>query len=191
MSKSPYYDKQGLWALFLICAFPLFFWTLLLAFRDVSWLTARTNIWDAIGVISYGMIFAFIESLLFFIVAAALGFLVSRAWSVERRVALLGVLALIIALWAIAAQTYFLLGAKLPAALAQFLITTKRPVLTMYVIALALVAPSISVPTYLILHSEKSLKAAQDLMERISTLTMLYLFLAFVGLIIIIIRNIP
>jgi len=44
--------------LFLISAFPLHVWTLLLAFRDFSWLTERTNLWDAIGVLSYGLIYA-------------------------------------------------------------------------------------------------------------------------------------
>lgn len=190
MSKSPYYNKQALWSLFLMCAFPLLFWTLLLAFRDVSWLTERTNAWDAIGVVAYGMIFAFVESALFFIVAAAFGFLVSRKWSIERRVALMGILALITAIWAMIDQLYFLLGTGIPAPFIQFLIYTRRPVLTMYIVALALVFPSVSVPTYFILRSEKILKAVQDFMERLSTLTMFYLFLAFVGLVIVVIRNI-
>ncbi len=189
-SSASYYNKQGLWSLFLTCAFPLFFWTLLLAFRDVSWLTERTNAWDAIGAVSYGMVFAFVESALFFIVVVLLGFLISRKWSGERRVALLGVLALIVALWAIIDQLYFLLGAHIPAALFQALLRSQRPVLAMYIAALTLVFASVITPTYFILRSEKVLKAAQDFMERISTLTMFYLFLAFVGLIIVIIRNI-
>ena len=67
------YSRQGLWSLFLTCAFPLHFWTLILVFRDISWLTDRTNAWDAIGVASYGMIFAFTESVVIFLVAALLG----------------------------------------------------------------------------------------------------------------------
>ncbi len=190
LSKSPYYNKQGLWSLFLICAFPLLFWTLLLAFRDVSWLRERTNAWDAIGVVAYGMVFAFVESVLFFIVTAALGFLVSRSWSIEKRVALMGVLSLITALWAMINQLYFLFVIHIPAPLLQLLTYSKRPVLIMYAIAIAFVFPSAAVPTYFILQFQKSMRAVQDLMERTSTLTMLYLFLAFIGLVVVIIRNI-
>ena len=189
-SDSQYYNKQGLWSLYLMCAFPLLFWTLLLAFRDVSWLTERTNAWDAIGVVSYGMVFALVESVMYFIVMTALGFLVSRSWSKERRVALLGVLALITALWAMINQLYFLFGVPVPGLLFQLLLHTGRPVLSMYIIASALVLPSVVIPTYFILHSEKSPKAVQDFMERLSTLTMFYLFLGFIGLIIVVIRNI-
>ena len=63
------YSKQGLWNLFLICAFPLHVWTIILAFRDFSWVTERTNSWDALGVVSYGLIFALIESVAVFLVA--------------------------------------------------------------------------------------------------------------------------
>ena len=60
------YTRQGLWSLFLMCAFPLHAWTLILAFRDISWLTDRTNAWDAVGVTSYGLVFAFVESMVLF-----------------------------------------------------------------------------------------------------------------------------
>ena len=55
------YTRQGLWTLFLMCALPLHIWTLILAFRDLPWLTDRTNAWDAFGVMSYGLIFALVE----------------------------------------------------------------------------------------------------------------------------------
>ena len=74
------YSRQGLWFLFLISAFPIHFWTLILVFRDISWLTERTNAWDAIGVASYGMVFAFVESVVIFLVLALLGLLTPKQW---------------------------------------------------------------------------------------------------------------
>ena len=62
------YTRQGLWTLFLMCALPLHIWTLILAFRDLPWLTDRTNAWDAFGVMAYGLIFALAESILLFLV---------------------------------------------------------------------------------------------------------------------------
>jgi hypothetical protein len=184
-----YYHKQGFWSLFLMCAFPLHFWTLLLAFRDVSWIAERTNAWDAIGAVSYGMIYAFVESILVFIVISLLGFFVSRSWNIERRVALLGMFALIISLWAMASQLYFLWGTYLPEPVFQALIHNAHPVRTMYMLSFALVVTTFVIPTYFILQSDKGLKAAQDFIERITLLSMFYIFLSFVGLVIVIIRN--
>ena len=67
------YSRQGLGSLFLTCAFPLHFWALLMAFRDISWVAERTNLWDAIGVLGYGLVFALVESILIFLVLALLG----------------------------------------------------------------------------------------------------------------------
>lgn len=188
--RNYFYNRQGLWSLFLMCAFPLLFWELLLAFRDISWLTERTNTWDAIGVVSYGLVFIFIESTLFFIFIVVLGFLVSRKWSIERRVALMGVFAVTLSLWSMIDQLYFLMGARAPAIIIWALAYTGRPVLTMYITALAFTFLSFILPAYFILRSDQALKTTQDFMERTSTLSMFYLFLSFIGLIIVITRNI-
>jgi hypothetical protein len=185
-----YYHKQGLLSLFLTCAFPLYFWTLILTFRDTSWVAERTNAWDAIGVVSYGMIYAFIESILVFIVVSLLGFFVARSWSMERRIALLSVFVLIISLWAMISQLYFLLGARLPEPIFQALVQNAHPVRTMYMILLALVGATFVIPAYFILQSDKGLKAAQGFIERIGLLSMFYIFLSFIGLVIVVIRNI-
>src|SRR5512141_1446140 len=71
------YTRQGLWSLFLMCAFPLHVWALILAFRDVSWVTERTNSWDAVGVVAYGLLFTLVESVLVFGIMTLLGFLIS------------------------------------------------------------------------------------------------------------------
>ncbi len=188
-SKTAFYHKQGLWLLYLVCAFPFLFWTLLLGFRDIDWVSKRTNLWDALGVVSYGMAYAFVEGLVWFALTAALGFLVSRRWSVERRVALMGTLLLLTALWSMLEQTYFLTGARAPLWALRAIAATGRPVLAMYIVALALVSLSVVVPVYFILRSEKALKFTLDFMDRLSTLTLLYLFLSFAGMMIILVRN--
>jgi hypothetical protein len=187
-TNSPWYSKQGLWALFLMCAFPLHFWTLLLAFGDISWLTERTNFWDAIGAISYGMVFAFFESVMIFVIVALLGFLIPRRWN-DRRAALLGILVLITALWGMAGQSYFPLKVTLPGQIIQTLIYSGHPVRIMHLALLPLVFLTVALPTYFILQSDKGFKIAQDFIERINLLTMFYLFLSFIGLVIVIIRN--
>ena len=189
ISNTKRYSRQGLWSLFLICAFPLHVWTIILALRDFSWVTERTNAWDAIGVISYGMVFALIESLVVFLAAVLLGFLVSRQWDEGRRIALLSVLVLITALWAMTSQLYFLWGVSLPEQMMRFLAQSEHPVRVLYATGLALVLPTVLIPAFLVLKSNKVFHFVRELTERLSLLTMFYLVLDAGGLVIVVVRN--
>lgn len=184
------YSKQGLWSLFLISAFPLHVWTIILAFRDFSWVTERTNSWDAVGVVSYGLIFAFIESVVVFLVAVLLGFLISKKWDEERRVTLMGFLVLIASLWAIGSYLYFMLQVSIPGETLEFLVGLAHPLRFLYAVSLVLVGPTVALPAYFVLRSEKFFKGMQALFERLSLLTLFYLFFDVVGLVIVIARNI-
>ena len=184
------YSRQGLWSLFLTCAFPLHFWTIILVFRDISWLTERTNAWDAIGVASYGMIFAFAESVVVFLVIALLGFLTPKQWEPERRIAFLGLLILITSVWGMIAQLLFLWNIFLPAQAIQFLRSSSHPLRIIYAACLVVVTPTVLLPIYAFIRSNKAIMFMQNLMERLSLLTMFYLFFDLLGLIVVIIRNI-
>jgi hypothetical protein len=172
-----------------MCAFPLHVWTLILAFRDLSWLTERTNAWDAMGVMSYGLILALFESLVVFAVFLLLGLLVPRRWAEDRRIALLSILALVLSLWSIAGQLYFLMGLYPSGQLVGWLAGTSHPLRILYLAVLAVVAPSLLVPAYLIMRSERAPQAVHGLIERISLLTMVYLFLDAAGLVVVLVRN--
>jgi hypothetical protein len=184
------YSKQGLWSLYLMCAFPLHAWTMILAFRDFSWVSERTNSWDAVGVVSYGLIFAFIESVIIFLVMVLLGFLVSRKWAEARRIALLSTLVILASLWAMAGYAYFLFEVKLSGRSIEFIAHLEHPLRFLYAVSLALVGGTFLLPTYGVLRSDRFLKGIQGLYERLSLLTLFYLFFDVVGLIIVIARNI-
>lgn len=183
------YSKQGLWSLFLMCAFPLHAWTLILAFRDISWLIERTNAWDAVGVTAYGLLFALVESVAIFLVATVLGFLVSVQWDKDRRVALLTVLVLIASLWAMVDQLFFLLNVSLPGQMIHFLVQTDHPLRVLYTVVLAMVISTVLIPAILVLQSRRFFQFVQGLIERLSMLTMFYLLFDIVGLVIVIVRN--
>ena len=175
--------------MFLICALPLHIWTLFLGFRDFDWVTARTNSWDAVGVVSYGLLFTFFESLVVFIAAVLLGFLISSKWSEKKRTALIGVMVIILSLWSIFNQTYFLRAMEPSEQMIAFYISTGRPLVALYVTALLLVGLSFALPTYAILTSSKAEKAVLDGFERLSMLMILYLVFDIAALVIILIRN--
>ena len=184
------YSKKELWSLFLICAFPLHLWTLIFAFRDISWLTERTNLWDAIGVVSYGMIFAFVESVMIFLVLALLGLILPAQWYSDRRIAFLSLLILLTSVWGMISQLLLVWSVPLPIQAIQFLRSSNHPLRMLYAACLVVVTPTILLPVYLFIKSKKSIAFMQDLIERLSLLATFYLFFDFVGLIIVMIRNI-
>jgi hypothetical protein len=173
-----------------MCAFPLHLWTILLALRDFSWLIDRSNLWDAISVLAYGLIFAFAESLIVFGIAAVLGLLVPTYWGPERRVALMSILALCLAVWAILSQLYWLLGVSTPEFLVRSLMDVAHPVRFLYGGALAIVLLTVVPPAYFILKSDVFFRTVEGLIDRLSLLMTVYLFFDFVGLILVIIRNV-
>lgn len=184
------YTKQGLWSLFLMCAFPLHLWTLILVFQDVSWVTERTNSWDAIGVASYGMLFALVESILVFILFALIGFVTPKQWNADKRIAFLSMVYLLLAAWGILAQLVFLWDVQLPSSTMQFLSGSGHPLRWLYAGTLAIVIPTIILPVYFFLRTDKPFKFMQEVIDRLSLLTMLYLFFDVLGLIVVVIRNI-
>jgi hypothetical protein len=183
------YSRQGLWTLFLICAFPLHLWTLILAFQDISWLTERTNVQDAIGVVSYGMLFALVESILIFLFLVLLGFITPWRWETDRRVAFLAFLVLITSLWAMIGQLLFLWNVSLPVSAIEFLRNSDHPLRIIYAVCLMIVTPTVLLPAYSFLRTSKAVTVMQNLMERLSLLSMFYLVFDLLGVIIIVFRN--
>ncbi len=189
-----WYTPQSLWRLFVLSALPVHVWALVMFFADLVWISERTNLWDALGVGAYALLFALIESVLLFGVAALLGFVVPRRWMPEGRLALMGVLSLAASFWAIAGQLAFLWQAPTPAFLVESLATNAHPLRILYLLALLGVSATVAVPAILVARSlnspaAKAEKAVGALAERLSTLVSLYLFFDFCGLLIVLYRN--
>ena len=183
------YSRAGLWSLFLICAFPLHLWTIILALKDFSWVAERSTAWDAIGALSYGLVFAFLESTVIFLAVALLGFLIPRQWDERKRIALLSVLVLVTGFWAIAGQIYFLWNLSLPQQAILLLSRSSHPLRILYALALVLVVPTVLVPTWLMLRSAQSIRFFMGISERLSLLASLYLVFDALGLLVVLIRN--
>ena len=184
------YTKQGLWSMFLMCVFPQHLWTLIFAFRDMSWLISRTHLWDAVGNASYGMVYAFFESLVIFCILALLGLFTPGQWEVNRRVAFMTILLFVTFIWAMVVQLLYLWNIWLPLPMMQLIAGTGRPLVMLYLISLALVIPTVTLPVVVFLKSKKALPSMLDIMDRLSLLSILYLFLDVVGLVIVVIRNV-
>jgi hypothetical protein len=162
----------------------------MMVFRDISWLAERTNLWDAIGVASYGMLFAFVESVLLFLVIVLLGLVIPKQWHSDRRITFLALLILITSAWGMMSQLLFLWNISLPPATIQFLRGSQHPLRVLYAGSLVIVASTVLLLVFLFVKLKTSVDFMQNIMERISLITMLYLLFDLVGLVIVLIRNI-
>jgi hypothetical protein len=84
----------------------------------------------------------------------------------------------------------FLWNVSLPVQAIQLLRNSSHPLRILYVASLMIVTPTVLLPVYSFIRSDKSVTVMQNLMERLSLLTMFYLFFDLLALIIVIIRNI-
>jgi hypothetical protein len=184
------YSPAGLLQLFLISSLPSHFWTLLISFRDISWLAERTNMYDALGVVSYGLVFAFCETFFVFIAFALLGCLVSVKWNEATRLTLLNTLVVLLGLWAMFDQTFFLWNFPMPVFLADYLSGSAHPVRVFYGLAVLAVAPSIFLPSLLVIRSERFFRLMKAIHDRLSVLAGFYLSIDIAALIVVIIRNV-
>jgi hypothetical protein len=135
------------------------------------------------------MVFAFLESLVIFLMMVLLGYLISARWDQDRRIALLTYLVLIAALWAIIGQLFFLLEVALPGPLIDLLAHSDHPLRVLYGAVFVIVTLSVFLPALLVMRSERAFRFMRGLIERVSLLTTFYLFFDVVGVAIVIIRN--
>jgi hypothetical protein len=151
--------------------------------------TERTNAWDAVGVASYGMLFALVESLLAFLVVVLLGLVTPRYWDDDRRIAFLSLLFLITAVWGMISQLLFIWNIQLPSQTMEFLVRSGHPLRWLYGGSLAIVLATVLLPVYLFFGSSKFSLLVQDFTDRLSVLTIFYLLFDLAGLTIVIVRN--
>jgi len=188
-SKSKF-DRSDWFKLFLVCAFPLHLWTILMVFRDVNWVAERTTSWDAFGFSGYALFYTLIESLLLFGFIALLGFIIPKNWNLTLRFVILSLIAFILAGWSIMEQLILIIFWGWLRHLADsftFLITQPW---SSYVIFAGLIVISMTVPL-LLLRKYKGLQTkVYSVLDRLTLLSGLYLFLDAIGIIVIIIRNV-
>jgi hypothetical protein len=157
--------------------------------RDLSWVSQRTNFWDAIGLAAYGLLFALVESTLVFLILLLLSILIPRRWDEEKRISLAFILFYVTAIWAIIGQLFFLVGIPAPEWLIHFLINTAHPGRYLYAITILLILPTILIPVYIVARSQKAVRLLRTVMDKLELITTIYLGLDFFGLVIVLLRN--
>lgn len=183
-----YYSKQDVWSLFLISAFLLHVWALLLFFWDFSWIAQRSGTWNAVGVGAYALVIALVESVFVLMVALLLGFLIPKVWSPKVRTSTMVLIILLVSLWAILGQLYFINVPNLTW-LTSTLASFSHPLVFLYLSLGGIILISFVIPIWFALNSEKFRNGLDAVVERVSLLMILYLVFDVISLIIVAWRN--
>jgi len=187
------FQKGHLLKLFLVCAFPFHLWTILLVLNDVEWIAQRTDLSDVIGVGAYALLYALIESFVFFLCIVALGLIIPWRWNGDKVFAQLGYNSLWIPLWPGLNQLYRYKDFASPDFLVEWLFSTGHPLRYGAVVLgllITIIIGSAGVPNFLIGFKYPVEKNTRNFLERIAFLSSLYIALDIISVIIVLIRNI-
>ena len=140
------FTKNEIFKLFLVSAFPLHLWTLLMLMRDVSWVAERSTTWDAVGFSGYALLYTLVESIVLFGFTMLLSLLTPRNWSKNLRFTVLSILAFALAGWSIMEQMVLIVfwtPLRRLSAAAPFIVSAEWVPLAIFA---ALVAISVATP---------------------------------------------
>lgn len=185
------FSRKDYLTLFLITIWPQQTWSLYMSFRDVGWVAVRTNYGDAFGLVSYALLFALFEGVILFLVALVIRPFLPKIWPVKKQIVLLAMIVFILSFWAMISQSYALAGYRIPNFYATLMVSSGHPLWVLYGTALAGTVVSAALPLYLILRSPRAVRWTAIAIDRLTMLSVFYLFLDAIGLVTVVARNIP
>lgn len=187
------FSKGDIFTLFLIVSFPIHLWSIFLIFQDFQWVMERTvSLWDAVGYASYSLAIALVESILISLLLFLSGFLLPKQWNIKQILSVLGILIFVISFWAIINQLYFFYGPTWSSKFQDLFIASEHPVRWYYVFVtsiIGLVLTLVAAPIFFTSRGQKLSKITGEIFDRIIILSAIYIFLDFIGIIIVIVRN--
>lgn len=157
-------------------AFPIHVWLIINVMREIPAWILRLNIWDLVGVVAYSQVLALLETTLVFLATVLLVGILPTAWFRRRFIASSGALAFIVAIWFVFLHyNGQIIEQRLPV-----------PLLIWGVSLIFVLMGSL-----IVIHRFRRVEAAiENLVKRLAVLSFIYLFLDFVSLILVIIRNV-
>ena len=184
------FNRSDWFRLFLICAFPLHLWTILMVFRDVNWVAERTTSWDALGFSGYALFYTLIESVMLFGFVSLLSLLVPKMWNKTLRFSTLSLVAFALAGWSIMEQLILIVfWGRLQRLAASLTFLAKTP-WTSQLIFVLLIVISFTIPLLLLRKNRAIQEGFFSILQRLTLLSGLYIFLDTIGIVLIIYRNI-
>lgn len=171
-------NRQELFKLFLVCVFPIHFWSILIFLREVPVFILRLSAVDILSVFAYTQVFALLESSLLLCLITVLGLLLPRSLFRERFVLQGSILVLITSIWAIPINYKGGIFALSLENTGSLLIVWSLSCLGAIIVLSILLHRSIRFNSIL-----------QGFIEKLSLLSMLYASVGLISILIIIIRS--
>jgi hypothetical protein len=162
--------------LFAVCAFPVYIWSIIAMLRELPAWILRLPLWDVVGLVAYTQAFALVESLLFFAGVVGLSLVLPAVW-LRQRLPLQGLLLVVVAT-AVTATFHYAEHTLRSFGLVGLGLLALMPLLLF------------AAGSYLIRRYGWLEKGALAFVRRVSVLSYLYVSVSFVGLLIVIVRNI-
>jgi len=188
MAFKLHFSKPELLKLFLVCAFPIHFWTLLSIIFEGE-LIGKRNSWYFAGFSGYLLLLALLESVLFFLFIVILSFLFPKKWQGQTPLAVASAVALVLGFWAVGNQAFQYLIVEQPTWFEWVLLRVHYRQRLLYPVFIAFIAASVAVPVYGLAEHENIRKMILPVIENISLLSYLYLGLDLLGLVVVLVRN--
>ncbi len=183
-------SKPDLLQLFLFCALPVHFWTIITIFMDTELMLTKRDLWYGAGFAGYLLVFALLESIVFFAFILALTFLFPKSWDKRTALVMAAVIAGVLAFWALSNQAYFML-INIPVDWVVWLRLrlNYRQNLAHPLLALAVLG-SAALPLVLVPRSKNAQKIVSIVVEKLSFLSPIYLLIDLLGFAAAVLRNI-
>lgn len=181
--------KKEVTNLFLLAAFPIHAWAIILVLNDYQWVYDQFGMSVFVGYASYTLVFAFFESVVFLLFLWLLSYLFPKGWAGSKSFSVLAVWALVVPLWAAGNQIFYLLMENPPAFMSWIMLRVYYHQGLGLTLLIFLILISVILPLILIIRFEGFEKKIIGLVERVTTLSAVYLVFDLLGLITIIVRN--
>jgi len=174
--------------IFLISLFPTHFWTLLMIFNDLEFVSERTSLWDSIGYAGYSLLFALVESLAIAVLLWIISLAFPKVWNQTRTLSVVGSIYLVIAGASIVDMAAHAFNDVRIAK--QYLYGLENFTTLTYFLIIGAILITLSASLVLILKTERGEKVFSDLFDRVMLLSYFYLLLDAIGIVIVVIRNV-
>lgn len=169
-------SRSALWLALAACAFPINIWAIIQSVQEVSAWILRMSLWELIGVVSYPLFGALLETLLVFAGFVLLAVILPENWLRKKFVSLVTAVIFTLSIW--------------------FAVLQYNPswISDRAIVPLAIWAGTLALALaggYFLVQTRKPLqKRIRQFTKRVAPLSNLYLFIDLVALLIVFGRNI-
>ncbi len=172
--KQRFPSGEDLLYTFAAVAFPIHVWLIVIVMQEVPAWILRLTLWDLLGVISYDLLFALVETVIVFVGLVLLAAVLPPKWMSRRMVVVSAVILFVLSLW-VAFLHY------------NSQLIERRQIVALALWGISLVAVLAGL-LWTILQRPAIEKKVKSFVQQLANLSFLYLFFDVIAIIIVLIR---